>query len=59
MHPPITCEIHSDRDRDLAENISEGSVKSFERGKCLVSDDSSTSSQPKWIISGLQRHGWF
>ena len=29
MHPPITCEIHSDRDRDLAENISEGSVKAL------------------------------
>ena len=28
-HPPITCEIHSDRDRDLAENISDGSVKAL------------------------------
>ena len=28
-HPPITCEIHSDRDRELAENISEGSVKAL------------------------------
>ena len=28
-HPPITCEIHSDRDRELAENISDGSVKAL------------------------------
>ncbi len=28
-HPQITCEIHSDRDRELAENISEGSVKAL------------------------------
>ena len=28
-HPPITCEIHSDRDRDLAESISDGSVKAL------------------------------
>ena len=28
-HPPIICEIHSDRDRDLAENISNGTVKAL------------------------------
>ena len=28
-HPPITCEIHSDRDRELAESISDGSVKAL------------------------------
>ena len=28
-HPPIVCEIHSDRDRDLAENISNGTVKAL------------------------------
>ena len=28
-HPPIICEIHSDRDRDLAENISSGTVKAL------------------------------
>ena len=28
-HPPIVCEIHSDRDRDLAENISSGTVKAL------------------------------
>ena len=28
-HPPIVCEIHSDRDRDLAENISIGTVKAL------------------------------
>ena len=28
-HPPIVCEIHSDRDRDLAENISDGVVKAL------------------------------
>lgn len=28
-HPPIVCEIHSDRDRDLAENISNGEVKAL------------------------------
>ncbi len=28
-HPPIVCEIHSDRDRDLAENISKGTVKAL------------------------------
>ena len=28
-HPPIVCEIHSDRDRDLAENISQGIVKAL------------------------------
>ncbi|MEL1236675.1 MAG: hypothetical protein VXA61_08365, partial [Candidatus Neomarinimicrobiota bacterium] len=28
-HPPIVCEIHSDRDRDLAENISNGDVKAL------------------------------
>jgi len=28
-HPPIICEIHSDRDRDLAENISNGIVKAL------------------------------
>ena len=28
-HPPITCEIHSNRDRELAENISKGSVKAL------------------------------
>ena len=27
--PPIVCEIHSDRDRDLAENISNGTVKAL------------------------------
>jgi len=29
IHPPIVCEIHSDRDRDLAENISNGVVKAL------------------------------
>lgn len=28
-HPPIVCEIHSDRDRDLAQNISNGAVKAL------------------------------
>jgi len=28
-HPPIVCEIHSDRDRDLAQNISSGTVKAL------------------------------
>ena len=28
-HPPIVCEIHSDRDQDLAENISNGTVKAL------------------------------
>ena len=28
-HPSIVCEIHSDRDRDLAENISTGTVKAL------------------------------
>ena len=28
-HPSIVCEIHSDRDRDLAENISNGTVKAL------------------------------
>jgi len=28
-HPPIVCEIHSDRDRDLAENITTGTVKAL------------------------------
>ena len=28
-HPPIVCEIHSDRDRNLAENISNGIVKAL------------------------------
>ncbi len=28
-HPPIVCEIHSDRDRDLAEHISNGTVKAL------------------------------
>ncbi len=28
-HPPIVCEIHSDRDRDLAQNISNGTVKAL------------------------------
>tara|TARA_B100001113_G_scaffold92896_1_gene74401 strand:+ start:6770 stop:8767 length:1998 start_codon:yes stop_codon:yes gene_type:complete len=28
-HPSIVCEIHSDRDRDLAENISSGTVKAL------------------------------
>ena len=28
-HPPIVCEIHSDRDRSLAENISNGDVKAL------------------------------
>ena len=28
-HPPIVCEIHSDRDRNLAENISDGVVKAL------------------------------
>ena len=28
-HPSIICEIHSDRDRDLAENISNGTVKAL------------------------------
>ena len=28
-HPPIVCEIHSNRDRDLAENITEGTVKAL------------------------------
>ncbi|OUX32138.1 MAG: hypothetical protein CBE24_03755 [bacterium TMED264] len=28
-HPPIICEIHSDRDRDLAQNISNGTVKAL------------------------------
>ena len=28
-HPPIVCEIHSDRDRDLAQNISKGIVKAL------------------------------
>ncbi len=29
VHPPIVCEIHSDRDRGLAENISNGDVKAL------------------------------
>lgn len=29
QHPPIVCEIHSDRDRDLAENITDGIVKAL------------------------------
>ena len=29
IHPPIVCEIHSDRDRHLAENISDGVVKAL------------------------------
>ena len=29
IHPPIVCEIHSDRDRNLAENISNGVVKAL------------------------------
>ena len=29
VHPAIVCEIHSDRDRDLAENISNGVVKAL------------------------------
>ncbi|MBH09050.1 MAG: hypothetical protein CMG74_01630 [Candidatus Marinimicrobia bacterium] len=28
-HPPIVCEIHSDRDRELAENITAGTVKAL------------------------------
>tara|TARA_S200000501_G_scaffold371646_1_gene415162 strand:+ start:8860 stop:10818 length:1959 start_codon:yes stop_codon:yes gene_type:complete len=28
-HPPIICEIHSNRDRELAENISDGIVKAL------------------------------
>ena len=28
-HPPIVCEIHSNRDQDLAENISSGIVKAL------------------------------
>ena len=28
-HPPIVCEIHSNRDQDLAENISSGTVKAL------------------------------
>ena len=28
-HPPIVCEIHSDRDRDLAQNITKGTVKAL------------------------------
>ena len=28
-HPPIVCEIHSDRDRNLAQNISNGTVKAL------------------------------
>jgi len=28
-HPPIVCEIHSDRDRELAENITSGAVKAL------------------------------
>ena len=28
-HPPIVCEIHSDRDRELAQNISTGTVKAL------------------------------
>ena len=28
-HPPIVCEIHSDRDRELAEQISNGTVKAL------------------------------
>ena len=28
-HPPIVCEIHSDRDRELAENITRGTVKAL------------------------------
>ena len=28
-HPPIVCEIHSNRDRNLAQNISNGSVKAL------------------------------
>ncbi len=28
-HPPIVCEIHSDRDRDLAEHISNSTVKAL------------------------------
>lgn len=28
-HPPIVCEIHSARDRDLAQNISNGTVKAL------------------------------
>ena len=28
-HPPIVCEIHSDRDRDLAQNITKGTIKAL------------------------------
>ncbi len=28
-HPPIVCEIHSHRDRDLAQNISKGTIKAL------------------------------
>jgi len=28
-HPPIVCEIHSNRDRELAENITSGTVKAL------------------------------
>ncbi len=28
-HPPIVCEIHSDRDRDLAQNISSNTIKAL------------------------------
>ncbi len=28
-HPPIICEIHSDRDRDLAQNITTGTIKAL------------------------------
>ena len=28
-HPPIVCEIHSDRDRDLAQNITTGTIKAL------------------------------
>ena len=28
-HPPIVCEIHSDKDRDLAQNITTGTIKAL------------------------------
>ena len=28
-HPPIVCEIHSDRDRDLAQKITKGTIKAL------------------------------
>ena len=28
-HPPIVCEIHSDRDRELAQNITSGTIKAL------------------------------